>query len=125
MTTTLTDESPFGKCPRCFNPNNAPNWCSSCVTEIYSSQTEDDSHSAYQKYSTNIQSFTELIPYNRLRILNKLGEGGFGTVYKAEWLDGEIEKIDIVTETIQRKGPQIVALKKTPQDFDEIYYEVK
>jgi len=35
----------------------------------------------------------EWIPFNRLSDVKKIGEGGFGSVYKATWLDG-IRKVD-------------------------------
>ena len=35
----------------------------------------------------------EWIPFNKLSDVKKIGEGGFGSVYKATWLDG-IRKVD-------------------------------
>jgi hypothetical protein len=40
------------------------------------------------KYTNQI---LEWIPYNRLKNIEYVDKGGFGTIYKAIWLDGFIE----------------------------------
>jgi len=37
----------------------------------------------------------EWIPYNRLKIEKQIGEGGFGIIYLAYWLDGPIDNWNI------------------------------
>ncbi|RIB01671.1 kinase-like domain-containing protein, partial [Gigaspora rosea] len=61
----------------------------------------------------------EWIPFDRLDNIIKIGEGGFGSIYKATWLDGirRIEKIiknDNFSYKRSREQNSIVALKTLP-----------
>ena len=42
----------------------------------------------FQLRAWSYEDAIELIPFNRLSDVEKIGEGGFGSVYKATWLDG-------------------------------------
>ncbi|EXX60869.1 Skm1p [Rhizophagus irregularis DAOM 197198w] len=48
----------------------------------------DDMIIASQSHAKDDRDFLEWIEFSQLRILETLDEGGFGTVYKAKWLDG-------------------------------------
>ncbi|RIB30306.1 kinase-like domain-containing protein [Gigaspora rosea] len=58
------------------------------------------------------------IPFNRLTNVQKIGEGGFGSVFSATWLDGKrivSEKYSEVVQYVQSRTPScIVALKTLP-----------
>ena len=51
----------------------------------------------------------EWIPYNRLKNIKYVDKGGFGTVYKANWLDGPIQYWS--KEQWIRSNEEIVILK--------------
>ncbi|RIB11776.1 kinase-like domain-containing protein [Gigaspora rosea] len=55
----------------------------------------------------------EWIPFDKLIITDKIGEGGFGCVYSATWSDGmrKIEKTDDRYYVISREPSSVVALK--------------
>ena len=53
----------------------------------------------------------EWIPYNRLLEKKPIGIGGFGAIYSAYWLDGQILNWDIHNQNWERYGNKLVALK--------------
>ena len=53
----------------------------------------------------------EWIPYNRLIVKKYINEGGFGTIYLANWLDGSIYNWNIKYQKWNRNTYQPVALK--------------
>ena len=60
----------------------------------------------------------EWIPFDRLSVVEKVGKGGFGSVYKATWLDGiwKVEKIDDDNYKGTREASSTVALKTLSDD---------
>ena len=69
--------------------------------------------------------FLEWISYKRLKKFEKIGEGGFGCVYSATWMDGEI-KHDYYNEN-DRSKPITVAVKQLKNSKnlpDEFFNEV-
>ncbi|RHZ76388.1 hypothetical protein Glove_198g106 [Diversispora epigaea] len=58
------------------------------------------------------------IPYDRFKDIKQIGKGGFGTIYYARWIDGDIEKWNFENQQWKRfgYGGFEVALKK----FDNI-----
>ncbi len=53
----------------------------------------------------------EWIPYNRLQIKKQIGNGGFGIVYLANWLDGPIYNWNLQNQKWDRYKNELVALK--------------
>ena len=43
---------------------------------------------AFQLRTFTYKDMIEWIPFDRLSDVEKVGKGGFGSVYKATWLDG-------------------------------------
>src|SRR6266498_297572 len=93
----------FGLCPECNQPNTAYDWCKECYSKKFQQNfgnwTSGNDHidKFIQESQLNARINFELlewIPYNRLRNIQFLAQGGFSTVYKAFWLDGQILKWD-------------------------------
>ena len=53
----------------------------------------------------------EWIPFNRFIVKKYINEGGFGTIYLANWLDGSIYNWNIKYQKWNRNTYQPVALK--------------
>src|ERR1043166_7469482 len=53
----------------------------------------------------------EWIPYNRLKNIEFVDKGGFGSIYKAIWLDGPIKYWSKKTNKLARFNEKIVILK--------------
>ncbi len=63
--------------------------------------------------------YLEWIPYNRLKDIQKIGEGGYGVVEKATWLDGRRWLYNPWSRRYLRVGPHLVALKKLDSNIIE------
>ncbi len=93
----------YGLCPECNQPNTYENWCKECYSKKFQqnfgnwTSGNEDIDKFIQESQLNARNFSELlewIPYNRLRNIKFLAQGGFSTVYKAIWLDGLITNWD-------------------------------
>ncbi|RHZ85296.1 hypothetical protein Glove_67g51 [Diversispora epigaea] len=82
-----------------------------------------------QLSANKYQEIIEWIPFDRLENVTYLAKGGFGTVYKANWLDGFIKSSNEVVW--YRNGRQDVCLKSlhnltNKNDFlQEVKYQLK
>ncbi|RHZ77960.1 hypothetical protein Glove_168g245 [Diversispora epigaea] len=89
-----------GKCIKCHQNNSGRNWCHPCNSKQFqnkfdkwtSEDREIDKFIQQMQLSANkYQEIIEWIPFERLENVTYLAKGGFGTVYKANWLDGFIK----------------------------------
>jgi predicted nuclease of restriction endonuclease-like RecB superfamily len=90
----------FGLCPECNRPNTDENWCKECYSNKFK-QNFDNWTSGNMQIDKFIQEsqlssrynfeLLEWIPYNRLRNIKFLAQGGFSTVYRAIWLSGLVK----------------------------------
>src|SRR6185369_7429806 len=87
----------YGTCPTCKKYNTNQQWCQSCDPELLAQSWTSSSNEkldgiirSAQFGATGFDShyYIEWIPYDDLKNIKKIGEGGFGTVYQAEWSDG-------------------------------------
>ncbi|GBC22896.1 kinase-like domain-containing protein [Rhizophagus irregularis DAOM 181602=DAOM 197198] len=92
-----------GLCPECNQPNTSLNWCKECNSKRFQqnfgnwtsgNECIDKLIQESQLNARNNFELLEWIPYNRLRHIQFLAQGGFSTVYKGLWLDGLIEQWD-------------------------------
>src|SRR5881628_1204485 len=106
----------YGECPTCNRYNTNWAWCQSCDPKLLTEGWTSDNETLDQLIkSTQLKAtiydneyYLQWIPYNDLTNIEKIGEGGFATIYKATWLNGE-------KYTISKKRTskdRTVALKK-------------
>ena len=104
----------YGKCAHCNEDNTQPAWCLSCDPDITIHEWKsisydiDDCVREFQLRIFQYEDVIEWITFDRLSDVRKIGQGGFGTVYSAIWVDG-IRKVD--GNVRARKPSSIVALK--------------
>ena len=106
----------FGECPTCNRYNTDYSWCQSCdpklLTEGWTSgnKTLDDLIKSTQLKATKYGNdyYLQWIPYNDLTNIEKIGEGGFATISKATWLNGD----EYAHSSRRTSEDRIVALKK-------------
>ena len=107
----------YGECPTCNKYNTSSSWCQSCnpklLTEGWTSgnETLDELIKSTQlkaKYYDN-KYYLQWVPYNNLTNIEKIGEGGFATIYKATWLNG-YKSVDYLNKRTSKN--MNVALKK-------------
>src|SRR4051794_17245377 len=92
----LRDEK-HGECSTCNRYNTNRSWCQSCdpnlLTEGWTSgnETLDELIKSTQLKATSYDNdkYLQWIPYDDLTQIENIGEGGFATIYKATWLNGE------------------------------------
>ncbi|RIB05210.1 kinase-like domain-containing protein [Gigaspora rosea] len=69
-------------------------WCQTCdpdkVVQVWTSKNKaiDDYLKHFQLKARHYEDMIEWIPFDRLKDLEKIGQGGFGSVFSAVWLDG-------------------------------------
>src|ERR1044072_3472456 len=87
----------YGLCEECSQPNTSRWWCQSCNSKHFQQEFNkwtsgnkeiDEFIQKFQLNATNLNEVLEWIPYDRFENIEYLAEGGFGTVYKAEWING-------------------------------------
>ena len=93
----------FGLCSDCNEPNTDYDWCQNCNSKRFQQDFNkwtsgnrfiDKFIQDAQLKARNKWEIIEWIPYNRLRNIKYLAQGGFSIVYKAIWLNGRIDKWD-------------------------------
>ncbi|GBB83208.1 hypothetical protein RclHR1_00100012 [Rhizophagus clarus] len=104
-----------GVCPECKEINTGWAWCNKCDPGRFLKEGKTSGNSVIDKLIHEAQfktrdygNNTEWIPFDRLKDIKPIGEGGFAEIYSATWLDG----IPDYSSKKRRTGPQIVALKK-------------
>jgi len=111
----------YGLCPECNQPNTFENWCKKCYSKKFQQNFSNwtsgnkDIDKLIQESQLNAKYYLELlewIPYNRLRNIKFLAQGGFSTVYKAIWLDGLIKNWDYEKQDWER-----IVVKLIEQDY--------
>ena len=90
-------------CSECNQPSTHYDWCKECYSKKFQQNfgnwTSGNDHidkfiQESQLNARNLWELLEWIPYNRLRNIQFLAQGGFSTIYKAIWLDRQIYKWD-------------------------------
>ena len=93
----------FGLCSYCNQSKTSSDWCKNCNSKRFQQDfnkwTSGNIHindfiQTSQLKARNKIEFLEWIPYNHLRNIQHLTNGGFSTIYEAIWLVGGIEKWD-------------------------------
>ncbi|RIB26278.1 kinase-like domain-containing protein [Gigaspora rosea] len=111
------NKSEYGKCTNCNEDNTDKAWCLSCDPDIATRWTSgnkdiDDCMKSIQLRTFAYENVVEWIPFDKLSDIKEVGKGGFGSVFKATWMDG-IRKVDgnEFNYVRARESFSIVALK--------------
>src|SRR4051812_46879417 len=109
-----------GLCKECGQPNTGWKWCQSCNSKHFQQDfnkwTSDNKEidefiQKFQLNATREEEVLEWIPYEKFEDFEYVAKGGFGTVHKAKWIDGNIEYWDINQTKWHRRNHCQVALK--------------
>ncbi|RHZ81907.1 hypothetical protein Glove_117g80 [Diversispora epigaea] len=112
--------SDFGTCNKCHQNNIGFNWCHPCNAKQFQNEfgkwTSEDREidefiQQIQLNANKRQEIIEWIPFEKLENITYLTKGGFGTAYKAKWLDGPIYCWNYKVENWSRFKGQNVCLK--------------
>ena len=121
-----------GECPTCNRYNTDTAWCQSCdpklLTEGWTSgnETLDELIKSTQLKATEFDNdyYLEWIPYNNLTNIEKIGEGGFATIHKATWLNGNKSINDSDERTNEDRTVALKKLHNSQNISDEFFNEV-
>ncbi|CAB4445271.1 unnamed protein product [Rhizophagus irregularis] len=107
----------YGKCKKCnyiicnavHFQQNFENWTSGNDNiDQFIQGTQLSVHDNYVVFKTAL----EWVPYNKLYDIKYITKGGFGKIYKANWIDGYIDKLDDDNQHWKRTNKNMfVALK--------------
>ncbi|RIA99401.1 kinase-like domain-containing protein [Glomus cerebriforme] len=89
----------FGFCSNCNKSQTEENWCKNCNSKMFQKDFKrwcknEDINNFIQEAQLNARNSNEVIEwicYERLRNIQFIAQGGFSTIYKAIWLDGNID----------------------------------
>ncbi|RIA80353.1 kinase-like domain-containing protein [Glomus cerebriforme] len=111
----------YGICEECKQENTWNKWCNTCNAKRFqqnfknwSSGNDDiDKFIQHTQLSANYyRKVLEWIPYDRFYNIEYIAKGGFGKVYRANWIDGFIWDWDNKNKNWGRRYPnRDVALK--------------
>ncbi|GBB94862.1 hypothetical protein RclHR1_02430003 [Rhizophagus clarus] len=116
-------------CPECNRPKTFNDWCKECYSKKFQqnfgnwtsgNKKIDKFIQGSQLSAINTFELLEWIPYNRLRNIKYLTQGGFSTVYKAIFLDGIIEYWDYEKQDWKRDCAEL-----DEQDYDASDSQIK
>ena len=126
----------YGLCKECNQPNNGRQdfiksvWCQSCNSKHFQqdfnkwtsgNQAIDEFIQKCQLEAINPEKILEWIPYDKFINIEYLATGGFGTVFKAKWIDGQILNWNVKDNKWERKNTfpnGMVALKSLNNSQD-------
>src|SRR6266542_5675507 len=113
--------SDYGLCRECNQRNTGHLWCKECNTKHFQQNFENwtsdnvDIDKFIQEVQLSANHFgkvLEWIPYNKFCNIEYIAKGGFGKVYKANWIDGFIRYWDDESKNWRRvSSNKFVALK--------------
>ena len=113
--------SPYGLCGECKQENTWYEWCFACNAKHFqqnfskwsSGNVDIDKFIQDTQLSANYyHKVLEWIPYDRFYDIEYIAKGGFGKVYRANWIDGFIDEWDNKNQNWERFDPnRFVALK--------------
>ena len=113
--------SDFGLCKECNQKNTDYKWCKACNAKHFQQNFEkwtsgnvdiDKFIQEAQLSAYNYYKVLEWIPYDRFYDIEYIAKGGFGKVYRANWIDGRILNWDIKNKNWKRiYSNMFVALK--------------
>ncbi|RHZ64772.1 hypothetical protein Glove_320g54 [Diversispora epigaea] len=117
------------RCPECDHGYYTWKWCEQCNSRHFQNDFDkwtsgndkiDKFIQDSQVNATSKNQVIEWIPYDRFKDIKEIAKGGFGTIYKAKWIVGEIKRWDFENQQWLRGGQMNVALKKFNNNFVDL-----
>ncbi|RHZ88273.1 hypothetical protein Glove_24g6 [Diversispora epigaea] len=118
-----------GTCYKCHQKNIEFNWCHLCNAKQFQNEFDkwtsedreiDEFIQQIQLNANKCQEIIEWIPFEKLENITYLTKGGFGTAYKAKWLDGPIYSWNYEVKNWNRSKGQNVCLKSLDNSTNKI-----
>jgi serine/threonine protein kinase len=113
----------YGLCKECKQPNTGIDWCQPCYSKRFQQNFKNwtSGNNEVDKFIQKVQlkakdyrEILEWIEYDRFENVEYLAKGGFGTVHKAIWKDGYIDKWDSENNQWKRSKVWSVSYENFP-----------
>ena len=114
-------EPEYGICEECNQKNTGIQWCRACNAKRFqqnfqnwtSGNDDIDKFIQHTQLSaTRYREVIEWIPYDRFYDIKYIAKGGFGNVYRANWIDGYLWYWDNKNKNWERRNSnELFALK--------------
>ena len=111
----------YGICGECNEPGTGVNWCQPCNAKRFKDNFKNwtsgnkDIDEFIQQAQLNAVHYgkcLEWIPFEKFQNITYIAKGGFGEVYKANWVDGSIVRWNNINQNWDRyDSNMVVALK--------------
>ncbi|RIB05238.1 kinase-like domain-containing protein [Gigaspora rosea] len=107
-------------CPKCNSMCSSLIYCTSCIRNKFKENFGkwSSGNEVIDKFIQECQMKTlfpnkifEWVPFENLRDIKFLAEGGFGKIHTVEWINGQISNWDHITQQFQRYGTHKYILK--------------
>src|SRR5687767_12036081 len=106
----------YKKCIRCDNRRKplrrSHKICKICYKLLYKSSGNNDVDYFIGNTQTNDGNMMEFVSYNQFNNIQFIAEGEFSKIYKATWIDGNIQGWIKEKLNFKRSGPREVVLKQ-------------
>ena len=123
----------YGTCFNCTGHNTNDQWCQSCDSKLlaqsWTSSGDKKLDEIIRKTQLEAKGFDshyyiEWIPYDDLKVIKKIGDGGFAIVYLGEWSNGP--RFISKNERCYFKNGRVALkkLKNSQKNIDELLKEV-
>ncbi|RHZ80045.1 hypothetical protein Glove_139g189 [Diversispora epigaea] len=108
-------------CPECNQDYANDRWCRPCNSTRFKNDFDkwtsgniimDKFIQDAQLNASYCDKIIEWIPYDRFQDIKEMVKGGFGTIYRAKWIDGRRGVWNIENQQWKRYGQREVVLKK-------------
>ncbi|RHZ75600.1 hypothetical protein Glove_212g160 [Diversispora epigaea] len=106
-------------CPKCNEEYNDCywKWCKPCNSTHFKNNfdkwtSRNDTIDKFIQDADDSDKVIEWIPYDKFQDIKQIAKGGYGTIYYAMWVDGNIWYWDIKNQQWKRNGQVEVVLKK-------------
>ncbi|GBC43873.2 kinase-like domain-containing protein [Rhizophagus irregularis DAOM 181602=DAOM 197198] len=110
----------YGICGECNEPGTGQDWCQPCNSKRFKDNFKnwtggnkdiDEFIQQSQLNAVHCKKYIEWIPFENFKDITYITRGGFGKIYSAEWLEGNIYSWDIENQKWDRISNTKVALK--------------
>ena len=119
-------------CEECNQENTWSDWCKACNAKHFQQNFEnwtsgnDDIDEFIQNTQLSAYDYyrvLEWIPYDRFYDIEYIAKGGFGKVYKANWIDGRIIGWDYINQNWKRKDQNMFVILKSLNNSKNVTLE--
>ncbi|EXX74633.1 Ste20p [Rhizophagus irregularis DAOM 197198w] len=110
----------YGICGECKEPGTGERWCQNCNSKRFKNNFKnwtsknndiDEFIQQSQINSVHYMKYLEWIPFKNFKDIIYITKGGFGKIYSAKWIEGNIISWDIENQEWERNINQNVILK--------------